>query len=528
LRPISGNAHLSEFDYKLIRQVGSGVTGEVWSADGPAGRVAMRRFVSLSDQGSDDWRAARAHFLQAGRQSLTLRNPRIVSVLDVVDDGKDAWIASDFVEGETLDALLKRERIPAEQASFMLRSIALTLDHAHRSGVPHGDLKPSNIFVGQKRSIRVADFAISPRARRNTDGPNSVTGADSLVHPYLSPEHFIAPASIGAKSDRYSLGAIAYHLYTGKPPFGAGGDAGPAILRGQVAMPSTVKRSLPTGIDSVLMKAMSRDPAQRYSSCVEFIDNLDAVLIPDTPMPAASGSSPKLMYAGLGSLIVALIVVVALMMSGPKKTGGPIAKDLKKEVQVVAPAPPVSPTGQTGRKAGPKILEPGQLVEGPKPKPYGGGGDTGNQRPIVRDPSPPPFKQPQPEPPRRQVVQAPQPPPELPELPRPPGSQPGYSLVVYSRDTAHQIGNGISFDLRDPTLGEMGPGDLMAQVVLVGPPSKGNLSVECNLDGTTMAYRPAKPNSMVTFRDRPSPGTYRIILRQDTKVLQEYTFRIKP
>src|ERR1700733_2813487 len=159
--PPDGKLVLEQSDYKLIRNLGSGLAGEVWLADGPSGRVAMRRFGSTAVQGSEDWLADRSRFLQAGRQSLTLRNPRIVSVLDVIDERANEWIAAEFVQDETLDALLQREKLPVEQISYMLRSIALALDYAHASGVPHGDLKPSNIFVGEKRNVRVTDFAIS-------------------------------------------------------------------------------------------------------------------------------------------------------------------------------------------------------------------------------------------------------------------------------------------------------------------------------------------------------------------------------
>ena len=193
------NSVVEQSDYKLIRNLGSGLAGEVWLAEGPSGRVAMRRFRSTAIQGSEDWIADRSHFLQAGRQSLTLRNPRIVSVLDVIDEGADGWVAAEFVPDETLDALLLREKLPVEQTTYLLRLIALTLDFAHRSGVPHGDLKPSNIFVDEKRTVRLTDFAISPRARRNPRGAMD----PAWVHPYLSPEHFIAPVSIGARSDQY-------------------------------------------------------------------------------------------------------------------------------------------------------------------------------------------------------------------------------------------------------------------------------------------------------------------------------------
>ena len=122
---------MEQSDYKLIRQVGAGISGAVWMADGPAGQVAMRQFASPAQPGSEEWLADRAHFLQAARQGLTFRSPRVVPVLDVIDDSDDAWVASEFVEDDTVESLLSHERLSVAQANRILRGAALALDQAH-------------------------------------------------------------------------------------------------------------------------------------------------------------------------------------------------------------------------------------------------------------------------------------------------------------------------------------------------------------------------------------------------------------
>jgi serine/threonine-protein kinase len=508
----------------------------------------MRRFGSTAVQGSEEWIADRSYFLQAGRQSLTLRNPRIVSVLDVIEERANVWVAAEFVQDETLDAVLQREKLSAEQTSYMLRLMALALDYAHASGVPHGDLKPSNIFVGEKRTIRLTDFAISPRARRSPQGAMD----PAWVHPYLSPEHFIAPASIGARSDQYSLAAIAYRMYTGKAPFAApGGNPSPAILRGQVATPSTVNRNLPAGIDIPILRALSRDPAQRYSSCIEFVEQLEASLVPTAPLPvAAGGSSPKLMYAGLGSLVVALGIAAALMLSGKSAS-----KEVKKldqtattQISVVTP-PPVAPSPKTAalQKTPPAIsTKPSPIPRTQAVPPAQRNPPTetvaASERPVAPQPVQSAPNIPISSQNIKKIANAVQPaltgvsvrvqsaPPPTREvvLPPPVDAHPGYSLKVFSRDEAkHPIENGLSFAFRDPELGEMGVGDLKAHVVLNGPPpGKGPLTIEWKVDGTTMDGHLVNPNTISEFGNEPIPGAYRVVLRQGANTVAEYTFRI--
>jgi serine/threonine protein kinase len=534
---------VEQSDYKLIRQVGAGVSGAVWMADGPAGRVAMREFASPAAQGSEDWLADRAHFLQAAKQCLTLRNPKVVSVLDVVDDADGAWVASEFVEDETVESLLNHERLSLDQANRILRGAAVALDQAHRSGIVHGDLKPSNIFVG-KKGVRIGDFAISPRARRSP----RVEWSSAWIHPWLTPEHLVAPGTIGPRTDVYALAAIAYYMYTGKQPFSSSGDVRAAILRGQLDLPATVSRALAGGLEIPLRKAMSRDPGQRYASGAEMMGALEAGTGAAADLGEAGdkgASSNKLIYAGIGSLFVAMAVAGLLLLHRPKAPTQPPPTPAAASGPIASVVPPVlpvdsKPTKKT--KAPPtKVDAGGELTHNTPPHSQPSVAQKKETRPdpfpvVVNNPgrkaeiSPPPPKPPNPGPDSIQgqaklagVV----PPDVYSNAPK------GYSLAVYSRkanDPAHLIANTISFKYRDPTLGEMGAGDLKAMVLLNGPPpGKGHfLSLVWKVDGTPMDAHFVNPNTVTEFGSEPIRGTYQLMLMLDKDKVAEYTFRIMP
>ena len=193
--------------YQLLKRIGYGAAGSVYLAETAAGQVAIRQFESQADRNSGPWQRARQQFLEAGRRALALANPRIVRVIEVIDEGGEALVVSEYVAAESLESALATRRFAPEQVSATLRDIATALDYAHEHGIVHGDLKTSKIFLNEDR-VRVADFGISPRARLDASQPLP----PQLVHPYLSPEHVRTPHALDSRSDLYSLAVIAYQM----------------------------------------------------------------------------------------------------------------------------------------------------------------------------------------------------------------------------------------------------------------------------------------------------------------------------
>ena len=260
--------------YQLTRQLGAGATGCVFLAQSGGAPVALRQFQSVFPRGTDEWNYQRQTFLDGAGQARLLNHPNIVPVLEVLEEAGDCFIAAEYVNAPTLDTVAGPNATDTRQALAWLRQIASALDYAHAGGIVHGDLKPSNVFVLPNGVVKVGDFAISPRARRE---PGSSWPAQ-LLHPYLSPEHILQPAAIGAASDQYALAAMAYRLLTGATPLAQSGDPlSTAIVRGDIQPPSHYQRGL-AATDAVFHRAFAYDPAQRYASCGEFLAYLENAL----------------------------------------------------------------------------------------------------------------------------------------------------------------------------------------------------------------------------------------------------------
>ena len=476
--------------YRIVRQVGNGLTGPVFLAEAPSGQVAVRQFQSRSEAGSEEWLSDLQHFLRGGRQAAQLHHARIVETFEVIDEGADAYIASEFVAAETCETLLARESLTPEQANYVLRLIAIALDYAHQNEVTHGDLKPSNIFMLPMRAIKIGDFAISPRARRLT-GPIP----DDLTHPYLSPEHLSAPETIGPRSDQYALAAIAWHLYTGSPPL-------PNFRQ--------ARTPIPKAIEAVLLRALSRDPGDRYVSCLQFVDALEAGLITAPQAALVEKKTSKLIYAAVGG-VAALLLLVALLLSAPNRA------DNKFESRT----PLVSPKGPaftTGTKE-PENFSAGDQTTYKKPNPAVNSPEPAQNKVPVQTqytaPTAPPQRNPPVEIAGIDSKSASLLPPQAASM----------ELVLYSRQS--KIEPGASFSYRDPELGEMAHGDLTAVVQTTGPLLKGKLTLEWALDDIPMgAPQIVIPNKAAQYGNEPTPGQYRITLRLNGATLKTSTFRI--
>lgn len=533
--------------YQLVKELGTGLSGSVYLSEHESGQVAVRRFISTSQPGSREWKTERSEFLEAARQAAGLDQPRIIKTLEVIDDGDEAFVAMEFVTADTLESVLKSETFTPEQANHLLRKIALTLDYAHRQGVIHGDLKPSNIFVMADRSVKVGDFAISPRARKSRSH-----FPPEWSHPYLSPEHF-APENLGPRSDQYSLACIAYHLYTGQPPF-AGNELRSAILFGQPLPPSTVRRNFPLAVDAVILKALSRNPDDRYGSDTELLDNLDAAInrgakpaagsrpsTPVMPMPAKRTSS-KLLFIET-ALALAAILIAAFLYNARREADKKIAPIATISVPTTPEAeltttvaPPVQPKPKPSSVTAVATPPTPVPITAPTSTPPVARIPSATVRPAVKDSPPNPSiesspraraERPnprQPDPPTNPTTPA----PEQPKRPEPmsPMQANGIDLAIFSR--TRKIEPGLSFSYRDPGLGELAHGDLKALVQSAGPAPKGKLILDWVVDDVPMDSKFVTPNRLIEYGNEPTAGTYRVILRLDNKQLKSLVFRITP
>jgi serine/threonine protein kinase len=484
--------------YQLVRRIGSGPGGPVYLASGAEGEVAIRQFQSVGEVNSDLWRRDRESFLAAGRQQMTLADPSIVPALEVIDRPEDASVVMGYVDAETLQTALRNRRFSPDEINTLLRRAALALDFAHSRGVVHGDLKPSNIFLLPNREIIVGDFAISPRARFD---PHQFLPLN-LMHGYLSPEHFNFPVALEARSDQYSLAVIAYEMYTGHMPFGIAPDYLTAVLTEEMA-PSRINPKLPPSVDAPLMRALSRNPAHRFSSCMEFISDLSAKVTKVPDMPAEKRGIPLLVF-GLAGLLV--LIAGFLIFRPGKKLPPVVAQEIVQPAPVTVTNPVLRPKNKRDAAKGNHkvITQVAALTQEPKPKPFSG------TRPAVA--------------PRTEGVGI---------TPKPADSAaapiPAVTIKTQVLSRTLPIQKGSSFAMGDPVMGELGHGDLKAMVEFDGPLPRPRLTMEWKVNGTvTDSQKPVPPNQVVEYNNQPIPGLYMVTIRLDGRPVEQFVFRITP
>ncbi len=232
-------------------------------------------------------------FRREAQSAAGLNHPSIVSVYDTGEDvGAEGttqpYIVMEFVEGRTLRDILKSEgRLPPRRAMEIVADVSAALDFSHRAGLVHRDVKPANVMITHSGAVKVMDFGI---ARAVADNSATVTQTANVIGTaqYLSPEQARGEA-VDARSDVYSTGCLLYELVAGVPPFQ--GDSPVAVayqhVRENPAMPSSRVPGLPRALDSIVMKALAKNPQNRYQSAGEMRNDLQRALA-NQPVSAES------------------------------------------------------------------------------------------------------------------------------------------------------------------------------------------------------------------------------------------------
>ncbi|KQT89384.1 hypothetical protein ASG49_16570 [Marmoricola sp. Leaf446] len=246
--------------YSLEREVGRGGSGAVWlGRDETLGRrVALKRIGLLP--GADSTDLARAE--REARLSAQLHHPHVVLVFDVVVDGDSGarWLVMEYVEGPTLDALVReRGRLSPDEAAPLLWQVADALVAAHAAGIAHRDVKPSNVLLEHGRVAKLADFGI---ARVASDPSLTQTGMVTGSPAYLAPEIATGTGG-GAAADVWSLGATAWHVLAGRKPYDSGDNVLGTLYRIVHEEPPRLDEA--GWLAPVLAGTMVRDPEQRWS-----------------------------------------------------------------------------------------------------------------------------------------------------------------------------------------------------------------------------------------------------------------------
>ncbi|MFL5731737.1 MAG: protein kinase domain-containing protein, partial [Chloroflexia bacterium] len=262
--------------YQLISVVGGGGMAQVYKArDNVLGRVVAVKV--LHEQYANDAQFV-ARFKREAQASANLAHPNIVNVYDVGQDGDIYFIVMEFIAGESLKEFIVRSApLPADTAVSIAAQILAGLEYAHRSGLIHRDIKPQNVLITREGAVKVTDFGI---AKSVSDLGLTEAGLALGTAHYFSPEQAKGERVV-PQSDIYSLGVTLYEMLTGHIPFESETAVGLAYkhISEIPTRPALVNPNIPARLDTIVMKALAKDPSQRFNSAAEMekaLRNLEA------------------------------------------------------------------------------------------------------------------------------------------------------------------------------------------------------------------------------------------------------------
>ena len=246
-------------------------------------------------------------FRREAQNAAALNHPAIVAVYDTgetkTEYGPLPYIVMEYVDGRTLRDIVKTQGpLSGKRAMEVMADVCAALDFSHRHGIIHRDVKPANIMITKTGAVKVMDFGI---ARAIHDGQAAVTQTAAVIGTaqYLSPEQARGEA-VDARSDVYAAGCVLFELMTGQPPFT--GDSPVAVayqhVREEPPSPSSVNPQVTPALDSIVLKAMAKGPANRYQSAAEMRADLVRVLSGQRPSaPAVMTAEDRTAYMGNGA-----------------------------------------------------------------------------------------------------------------------------------------------------------------------------------------------------------------------------------
>jgi CHASE2 domain-containing sensor protein/predicted Ser/Thr protein kinase len=257
--------------FEVERHLGRGGMGDVYLVRD----TVMQRHAALKtirpneDLTPQETIEMRQRFYREAQTAGRLTHPNIVTVYDVGEELGMSYIVMEFVEGQPLSRLMKKERLSAAQIKHVIYNAGMGLDYAHVNGVFHRDVKPDNIMVTSGGIVKVMDFGIARVVESSLTRTGSVIGTPA----YMSPEQ-VNGQRIDSRSDIFSLGVILYELLTGRKPFK--GDTVPAlmfaIIKAEPVTPSDLDAKIDPGWDSIVRKALAKNRDDRYASARELAE----------------------------------------------------------------------------------------------------------------------------------------------------------------------------------------------------------------------------------------------------------------
>jgi serine/threonine protein kinase len=304
--------------YRLERRLGSGGMGDVYLAR----QMSLDRLVAVKflphDMGRDPEYVRR--FLAEARAAARVIHENLVAAVDAGESGGRYYFIMEYVEGEPLNRLLKRESpLPERRALEIARHVARGLRHAHQNGLIHRDVKPSNVMIMLDGTAKLCDFGL---ARETGPAVAIQTGRVLSTPAYASPEQCRGEADLDHRSDMYSLGVMLFEMLVGRPPFQADspGDLFAQHVTQNPPAPRTLNPQVSPAADQLTLTLLSKPKTARYATYDDLLGALDDALAPKTLTPSrrvdfAQPRSPYAKWIAMGVAGLVTLILLRVMVS---------------------------------------------------------------------------------------------------------------------------------------------------------------------------------------------------------------------